>query len=89
MRLIDADKLKQHYSWWAFQDYDLRIQKDIFDDIVDVQPTIESRPKGKWLKDIGCFECSNCGWIITAGDEEINNYCPHCGSYMRNDNRQE
>lgn len=50
---------------------------------IELQKTVESRPKGKWQKDIGCFECSNCGWIITAGEEEINNYCPHCGADMR------
>lgn len=34
-RLIDADKLKQHYAWWG----DTQERKD-FDDIVDVQPTV-------------------------------------------------
>ena len=32
-RLIDADKLKNHYAWWDNED------KKIFDDIVDLQPT--------------------------------------------------
>lgn len=32
-RLIDADKLKNHYSWWNNQ------EKELFDSIVDAQPT--------------------------------------------------
>lgn len=33
MRLIDADKLKNHYSWWNNE------EKEMFDAIVDAQPT--------------------------------------------------
>ena len=33
-RLIDADKLKQHYSWWGDD-----LERQVFDDIVDQQPT--------------------------------------------------
>ena len=35
MRLIDADKLKQHYAWWNDEN------KELFDTIVDAQPTVE------------------------------------------------
>ena len=35
MRLIDADKLKQHYAWWNDE------SKELFDTIVDMQPTVE------------------------------------------------
>ena len=35
MRLIDADKLKQHYAWWNDE------YKELFDTIVDAQPTVE------------------------------------------------
>ena len=35
MRLIDADKLKQHYAWWNDEN------KELFDTIVDMQPTVE------------------------------------------------
>ena len=35
MRLIDADKLKQHYAWWNDEN------KELFDIIVDAQPTVE------------------------------------------------
>ena len=48
-RLIDADKLKQHYSWWGGligDDYvsELVEQKKVFDTIVDVQPTVDAEP---------------------------------------------
>jgi hypothetical protein len=38
MRLIDADKLKQHYSWWENE------QQELFDSIVDAQPTVDAEP---------------------------------------------
>ena len=40
-RLIDADKLKQHYAWWGSQDInaELKEYKEMFDQIIDAQPT--------------------------------------------------
>ena len=35
-RLIDADKLKEHYAWWSG---DRQADKELFDQIVDLQPT--------------------------------------------------
>lgn len=42
-RLIDANNLKNHYSWWegGTAEYDLNGMKKLFDDIIDVQPTAE------------------------------------------------
>ena len=40
MRLIDADKLKQHYAWWNDE------IKELFDTIVDLQPTVEPESAG-------------------------------------------
>lgn len=40
MRLIDADKLKQHYAWWNDEN------KELFDIIVDAQPTVEKKKGG-------------------------------------------
>jgi hypothetical protein len=44
MRLIDADKLKQHYNWWNNE------EQRTFDQIVDAQPTVggECIPR-EWL----------------------------------------
>ena len=38
-RLINADDLKQHYAWWENNDY-MKEQKVVFDQIVDLQPTV-------------------------------------------------
>ena len=83
MRLIDADKLKEHYSWW--EDFDnLKEQKRDFDTIVDLQPTVEAEPKhGRWIKcgdvysdgDYKCSECHKREWDET-------DYCPNCGARM-------
>lgn len=39
-RLIDADKLKNHYAWWGEGGGSGLEQKKTFDTIVDLQPTI-------------------------------------------------
>ena len=36
MRLIDADKLKEHYVWWGEDNEN----KKLFDEIIDLQPTV-------------------------------------------------
>lgn len=45
MRLIDADKLKAHYSWWPEN------ERMVLDQIVDAQPTIDAAPV------VRCGEC--------------------------------
>ena len=49
MRLIDADKLKQHYAWWNDE------SKELLDAIVDIQPTVEPRETKPCAK-----YCDNC-----------------------------
>lgn len=39
MRLIDADKLKEHYAWLAL-DPEAKKTKELFDTIIDLQPTV-------------------------------------------------
>ena len=82
MRLIDADKLKQHYAWWNDEN------KELFDTIVDMQPTVEMQKNkcGKW-EHIGGDEwrCSCCGFIKhTEGSCENPDakYCENCGAKM-------
>ena len=45
-RLIDADKLKQHYAWWenGTAEMTLAEAKRTFDTIIDVQPTVDAVP---------------------------------------------
>lgn len=42
-RLIDADRLKAHYCWWAGGSKEMTVDeaKRIFDTIIDVQPTVD------------------------------------------------
>ena len=47
MRPIDADKLKIHYAWWG----DENEEKQIFDTIVDLQPTLDSNVVVDFLLD--------------------------------------
>ena len=46
MRLIDADKLKTHYAWWknGTEEHNLDEMKELFDTIVNLQPTVEAVP---------------------------------------------
>ena len=46
VRLIDANKLKNHYAWWegGSQEMTLDRAKQIFDTIIDVQPTVDTIP---------------------------------------------
>ena len=41
MRLIDADRLKEHFSWWTNPDGTDTEQKKLFNTIIDKQPIIE------------------------------------------------
>ena len=45
-RLIDADKLKQHYAWWENGTAEMTLDeaKRNFDTIIDVQPTVDAVP---------------------------------------------
>lgn len=78
-KLIDADKLKQHYAWWDNED------KKIFDTIIDLQP--DAVRHGHWINHFddlfpedSSVECSVCHEYegIMAND----NYCPNCGAKM-------
>ena len=82
-KLIDADKLKQHYAWWDNED------KKIFDTIVDLQPTVDAEPvrHGHWIKANDPMSspfdtmkrclCSECReWAA------VTSYCPNCGAKM-------
>lgn len=47
----------------------------------NILPTIESRPKGKWLEDTGLYAtCSNCKENLYQAIEY--KFCPNCGAEM-------
>ena len=88
--LISRGKLKKHYAWWR-ETENGRKMADLFDEIVDAQPTAEvvERKKGKWIHDdpkdaieaifLARPKCSECGFEIAYET----NYCPSCGADMR------
>jgi hypothetical protein len=89
-KLIDADKLKQHYAWWDNED------KKIFDTIVDLQPTVDAKPvrHGHWIKANDPMSspfdtmkrclCSECReWAA------VTSYCPNCGARMDEEGEDE
>ena len=59
MRLIDADKLKQHYAWWNDEN------KELFDAIVNIQPTVEPQETKHCAK-----HCENCGAKMELGGKK-------------------
>jgi len=73
MRLIDADKLKAHYSWWEGEG-EVDERKRLFDSIIDQQPTVEA------VQVTRCEDCRyygpqymRCG--IFGCDKEATGYC--------------
>ena len=52
-RLIDADKLKQHYAWWAggTRETTMDEAKRDFDTIIDVQQTVDA------VEVVRCKDC--------------------------------
>ena len=82
MRLIDADKLKQHYAWWNNE------EQRTFDQIVDSQPTVETVVHGEWIpvtNGRGGSECNLCHAYAPSyqsGAEYNSPYCPNCGAKM-------
>lgn len=96
MRTIDADKLKQHFAWWHEGGEEADRQAEIFEQIIDAQPTIQPK-KGKWkeqaienvkaagIEEVQIAKCSACGLYHTTPYMYYfsdYNYCPNCGARM-------
>lgn len=97
-RLIDADRLKNHYAWWGDTTSDTGVCiKELFDTIIDRQPTADVREnvKGEWIDkpnrefcfraDFKTIECNQCGYNMPKSDSFASNFCPNCGADMRGD----
>ena len=82
MRLIDADKLKKHFAWWHEGGEDADRQAEIFEQIIDAQPTIMPEEPGEWidleLDDPWFYMCSLC----KKKADHKSNFCPNCGARM-------
>ena len=70
-KLIDADKLKQHYAWWDNED------KKIFDTIIDLQPTVDAKPvrHGHWET---VFMSEATGYDPTLANYNDPVFCHRC-----------
>ena len=87
MRLIDADALMQDIEKYHLSD-------GKFQHWVEVQPTIEERKTGEWIRKISVVdcatfmgdECSQCGYFKSMGQA---NFCPNCGADMRGGGQDE
>ena len=56
-RLIDAERLKAHYCWWAGGGREMTLDeaKKTFDTIIDVQPTVDA------VEVVRCKDCKRNG----------------------------
>lgn len=94
-RCIDADALKKKIR----KDYHPTDEIPFFEimHIISDAPTIEERPKGKWItwreagNDIAsddrheCSYCHDSAQWLSGGFELLSNFCPNCGADMRGD----
>lgn len=63
MRLIDADKLKQHFAWWHEGGEDADRQAEIFEQIIDAQPTVYVE-QIKWERDQAISQLQELGYDL-------------------------
>lgn len=63
MRLIDADKMKQHFAWWHEGGEEADRQAEIFEQIIDVQPTV-SIEQLKWERDTAIQQLRELGYDL-------------------------
>ena len=99
MRLIDADRLKEEIVEAGQESTRYRIgefwelnRNEIWK-VIDEQPTVEERKKGRWLRygedgypnneDTVFWQCDQCLEQYTGRTMRIPNFCPNCGADMR------
>ena len=60
-RLIDAEKLKVHYCWWAGGGREMTLDeaKKTFDTIIDLQQTVDA---------VEVVRCKDCRWWYTEDE---------------------
>ena len=68
-RLIDADKLKQHYAWWEGGSAEMTLDeaKKTFYTIIDVQPTVE-QPQTNATESSPQFYYSGAVKVVRSAD---------------------
>ncbi len=98
-RLIDADALLGHID----EERKYLLNRGLADaehilvhnfmKLVTDAPTVEERPKGKWVNFNSYFrKCSLCqkvvGFDYIEQNGETFNFCPNCGASMRGDKHE-
>ena len=78
MRLIDADKLKAHYAWWGNE------EREVFDSIVDMQPTVMTVDENEVAKLVRIAECVERVYENKKRGECVK---PICVGSMRHSNK--
>lgn len=70
-RLIDADKLKNHYAWWEIGDGEITYAeaKKRFDTIIDVQPTVDA------VEVVRCKDCLEFKYCMHNEHNDPNGFC--------------
>ena len=91
-RLIDADKLKNVFEGYSYEeDSNPHFPLDMVKKDIDEQPTVEAVPvvHGEWIRTRFASECicSNCQALtyaeLTRTGYKNYNFCPQCGCDMR------
>ena len=75
-RLIDAERLKTHYCWWAGGGREMTLDeaKKTFDTIIDVQPTVDVVEVVRCKDCIHSDQCTKEMVMKTRGGGYL--YCP-------------
>jgi rubrerythrin len=89
MRVIDADRLKEHIDKLpALPDGNFAGNHSALKALINMQPTVEpERKPGIWThEDAGVWICEVCGEEVGEMGNEYGvpkyNFCPYCGADM-------
>ena len=89
VRPINANTLVKRLYAGVMAGFPNRIAKEI-EGIIDSEPTIGTeRVVAKW-KEYPCVaECTNCRHWISLKDMQWYKFCPHCGSEIKKDDKED
>lgn len=89
-RYIDVDKLEKNLRKYAdkkCQNQDIEIANGILKAVsfIKQQSTADVKEviRGKWIAESDYFNCSVCGNSYDMECQDKYNYCPNCGTNMR------
>lgn len=89
-KYVSVPKLQEHYSWWE-NDLEMSEYKQVFDDIILVQPEapVDEKTFSSWSvvcqsEDRLLIQCEACESEFDVAKKDVLSYqrCPHCGAYI-------